>query len=604
MNIRKPSFFIVEKMVANINDDWLQEPVIILSDSSEYELIEINGNNMMAVNTVSWKYVNKRNPAVIEHLYVTEHAELQSQMNIKVDVNYPDGTTKKLTYADIARYPYVVDGEYATDNIINDIKIPSYQKGCIIRLQTEYLLTQAEFLNGIYLRGKYPVVDKFVNIILPEGIKIGLVNNENLPIDTFSIHTPDMVHYTFHASNLKKLPKSMEMHNPEEWYAGIHCSVPPKGKKSYTWNELGDNHLGEIDKILSLREHVADLTMEITSSDPDTIIKEAFDIVRRNVRYHADFTDYHSFIPRKASTVIGRGYGDCKEMASLLIMILRSKGVKANLALTYSAGSFQDLDSFPSMGSFGHAVVWVNSGETGEILILDPTIPFGTYDKSYYALIDQKIFLLDSAASRMAKVDKTADYVCKVMTNSTIKNEHGKWVITGEVCLLGNLAFSLFPYLNKLKPDEEITFLNQIMMNLFEITPVSIDLKYSNSDSVVISYTSDFTANYVHFNKDGLRLNRPSLLGGATKYTTLDKEGPLYFRGFEEVDEWTIDKKFNEMQSDKIVNEWCKGEWTFSKNKVKRIFVMNTWSLSHNERSKAGQFYKDYNKFQNCIVWE
>jgi tetratricopeptide (TPR) repeat protein/transglutaminase-like putative cysteine protease len=76
-----------------------------------------------------------------------------------------------------------------------------------------------------------------------------------------------------------------------------------------------------------------------------------------HVRYTGiEFSDA-AIIPWKPAETVNRGFGDCKDKATLLVALLRSAGVEADLALI-DTGPAVDIDrGLAGMGVFDHAIV-------------------------------------------------------------------------------------------------------------------------------------------------------------------------------------------------------------------------------------------------------
>lgn len=69
----------------------------------------------------------------------------------------------------------------------------------------------------------------------------------------------------------------------------------------------------------------------------------------------------HGYKPYRASLVVSRGFGDCKDKASLLVTMLRVAGVEAEFALVRTR-SLGEIDRSPaSLSVFNHAIVFVPS---------------------------------------------------------------------------------------------------------------------------------------------------------------------------------------------------------------------------------------------------
>jgi len=78
-----------------------------------------------------------------------------------------------------------------------------------------------------------------------------------------------------------------------------------------------------------------------------------------SIRYQQDYETFIAGVkPHTASTVLARGYGDCKDKSVLIIAMLRAMGIKANLALVRTHGAGRVLPGVPSQ-QFNHAVAYV-----------------------------------------------------------------------------------------------------------------------------------------------------------------------------------------------------------------------------------------------------
>ena len=99
------------------------------------------------------------------------------------------------------------------------------------------------------------------------------------------------------------------------------------------------------------------------SGRADTIVRLVA-ALRRDVRYTGvEFGDA-SIVPRPPAAVLERRYGDCKDMALLLVAMLRAAGIEAHVVLL-RAGFNADVDEeLPGFGFFNHAIVHVPGGGT------------------------------------------------------------------------------------------------------------------------------------------------------------------------------------------------------------------------------------------------
>ncbi|MEZ5892704.1 MAG: DUF3857 domain-containing transglutaminase family protein [Parvularculaceae bacterium] len=86
-------------------------------------------------------------------------------------------------------------------------------------------------------------------------------------------------------------------------------------------------------------------------------ITAAIRFVQDQIRYVADESGVGSHLPRAPATVVERGWGDCKDKATLLVAILRQLGVEAYVALTDNDAGSALPQQAPSPYAFDHAIV-------------------------------------------------------------------------------------------------------------------------------------------------------------------------------------------------------------------------------------------------------
>jgi tetratricopeptide (TPR) repeat protein len=83
--------------------------------------------------------------------------------------------------------------------------------------------------------------------------------------------------------------------------------------------------------------------------------------VHKAVRYTGVEFGEAAIVPNPPAEVIKRGYGDCKDKATLLVALLRAAGMKADVALLDAAYTADVDPNLPGLGRFNHAIVYVAS---------------------------------------------------------------------------------------------------------------------------------------------------------------------------------------------------------------------------------------------------
>lgn len=103
----------------------------------------------------------------------------------------------------------------------------------------------------------------------------------------------------------------------------------------------------------------------------EVVIERLLEAVQKAVRYTGLEFGEAAIVPRTPGEVLQRGYGDCKDKATLLVGLLRTQGIEAHVALLW-AGVLDDVEpDMPGLGWFDHAIVHVPGKSP---LWIDPTV--------------------------------------------------------------------------------------------------------------------------------------------------------------------------------------------------------------------------------------
>ena len=117
----------------------------------------------------------------------------------------------------------------------------------------------------------------------------------------------------------------------------------------------------------SIRETVRELVDGVT--DTREKVERIYNWVVRNTRYVGLEFGIHGFKPYRVTQVVQRGFGDCKDKASLLYAMLTLAGVEARIALIRTRQNGRIETSPASLAVFDHAIAYVPELE----LFLDGT---------------------------------------------------------------------------------------------------------------------------------------------------------------------------------------------------------------------------------------
>lgn len=156
------------------------------------------------------------------------------------------------------------------------------------------------------------------------------------------------------------------------------------------WEKLGLGYLGQVRTLVEPDGATATLARTaVTKARTDEERVAALTAwVREHVTYKAIEFGRGARIPRPAPEVATRGYGDCKDQSLLLLKLLRSSSIDAELVLIRSGGPIEK--SVASLDQFDHMVLWV-----GGKWFIDPTAEAPDAFRSASYLAGQQALVLD-----------------------------------------------------------------------------------------------------------------------------------------------------------------------------------------------------------------
>ncbi|MEZ5300457.1 MAG: DUF3857 domain-containing protein [Verrucomicrobiales bacterium] len=117
---------------------------------------------------------------------------------------------------------------------------------------------------------------------------------------------------------------------------------------------------------------IAERIMSEAAGDSAKAAVLALQHLQEEYRYLSISGGIRSFVPERASVVIGRRYGDCKDKTLLLVALLRHLGIQADPALVHTEIRRGIAQFMPSPAAFNHAIVCAQLG--GKAYWLDPTM--------------------------------------------------------------------------------------------------------------------------------------------------------------------------------------------------------------------------------------
>lgn len=167
---------------------------------------------------------------------------------------------------------------------------------------------------------------------------------------------------------------------------------------------------------MAVTPNVKKLAEQITKgiSDRKAQARALYNWVSREIRYVAIYMGNGGIVPHAADDIIRNRYGDCKDKNTLLIALLKSKGIDASSAIINS-GSAYAVPELPVFTPFNHVITYLPEWD----LYVDATqelAPFGELGDH----IVGKITLL-TALNKIGKTPKLSPENNRIITSINIK---------------------------------------------------------------------------------------------------------------------------------------------------------------------------------------
>lgn len=163
--------------------------------------------------------------------------------------------------------------------------------------------------------------------------------------------------YRFVADNVPPIVPESAMPPWSEVLGFVHVSTYKD------WRDLGRWYWGLVKEQFDLDDETRKLAREVAkgAKTDQEKVKAVYNWVVKNTRYVALEFGIYGYKPRRCVQTVTRGWGDCKDKATVIVTLLKELGVPSTIVIlrTQMRGDFRS--SIPSLAAFDHAIVYVPS---------------------------------------------------------------------------------------------------------------------------------------------------------------------------------------------------------------------------------------------------
>lgn len=242
------------------------------------------------------------------------------------------------------------------------VQFPRLEPGDVVELRyrVDDITPRNEFADYygdvVYMQSDEPVAHAHYVLVAPKSRKLNI--DTKVPGLKKTVTTQgDSKIYQFEASDVPPVMPEAGMPPWSEVLGFVHVSTYS------TWDDLGKWYWGLVKEQLDLDEETRKRLREITKDAKTDLdkIKAVYGWVTKNTRYVALEFGIYGFKPRRCVQTVNRGWGDCKDKATVIVTFLRELGIDANLVVlrTGMRGDFHS--ELPSLAPFDHAIAHVPS---------------------------------------------------------------------------------------------------------------------------------------------------------------------------------------------------------------------------------------------------
>jgi transglutaminase-like putative cysteine protease/tetratricopeptide (TPR) repeat protein len=207
-----------------------------------------------------------------------------------------------------------------------------------------------------------------------------LQSSEKIGRAEYVLITPKSRTFFFNKPEVPSLEQSVEENATSRIYHFVAKDVPPVEPEQLqppyaqilghvhvstykTWDDVGRWYWGLVkDQFIAddeVRRRAAEVTKGLT--DERAKVRAVYDYVVQKTRYVALEFGIHGFKPYRCAQIFARGFGDCKDKATLIVTMLRELGIPATIVIVRT-GHRGDFETEPaSLAPFDHAIAYVPS---------------------------------------------------------------------------------------------------------------------------------------------------------------------------------------------------------------------------------------------------
>ncbi|PJC61834.1 MAG: transglutaminase [Flavobacteriales bacterium CG_4_9_14_0_2_um_filter_32_27] len=485
---KKPNF--VKKTIALLLFSVSISINLIAQFSPEYELFKEKYPNSQAVmlNKETTYYIQLikdeidiKVESVEELLYIGPTAKFSSKESVQhstffnlLSINASTFVYNNGKYIENKVKEFKESDELSGSIFHDDTKTTSFiypymKEGVKTKLAKVEKITNPRFLMSHFLGDYSPVIHNKLTIVVDKAIKLNFktFNFNDLPITYSETEKKGTTIYSWEVNNLDKFESEKKSTSVRSRLPHIIPYITEyTTKKGETIKLLNDvsglyNWYYSLVSGLNADNNNSELKLIVDSLTKDKIsetekVKAIYYWTQQNIKYVAFEYALGGFIPREATDIFNKKYGDCKDNSNILFEMLKIANISGHLTWIGTRSLPYKYTEVPTPLSDNHMILtYINEKDT---LFLDATgryyklgIP-SSFIQGKEALvgIGENNFKIITVPIMPPEATIAKDSVYLYLDNKTVKGK-------GNLYLTGYNKIDLYNYFERIKTPKEIT---------------------------------------------------------------------------------------------------------------------------------------------------
>ncbi len=283
------------------------------------------------------------------------------------------------------------------------IQLPRLEPGDVVELayRVDDTTPRNEFADYfgdvVYLQSNEPVANAEYVLIAPKSRKLYIdTNMKDLKRSTKELGKNQI--YRFFAKSVPAVEQEPAMPPLGGVLGHVHVSTYAN------YQEMGRWYWGLSKDQLELDDETRELAHRLGAGAKTDLekVRNVFNWVVKNTRYVALEFGIYGFKPRRCVQTVARGWGDCKDKATVIVALLKELGVDATLVIVRTQNRGDFTSQVASLAPFDHAIAYVPSLD----LYLDGTAEYAGATELPEADLEAMALQVNQGNSKLVRLPK------------------------------------------------------------------------------------------------------------------------------------------------------------------------------------------------------